>query len=426
MSRISAQNLIVLNINREIDAQNKLHSSVSSGKKQVHGKDSSQVSLVAKNNQVLKNLRAAKGNIQNSLSFLQTQDAALITIGNIIDRCAELKASHLSSFLNNNQKENYDKEFKELQLELRDIREYKFNGVSLFALEEDPTLVSDAVDPNDLESSPNQLSEKVLIKRTGIFDEFGATTSIPVEAGQSGGTGGPNEFVENISLKNFSGRLKLIQWPMTAPDLYTVYHGGVKIYEQAYGFPPLFGGQNTLTMQNGSTHTVTANQNGGDMSKHSSDGNIDYIEFGKGADSGNQSSSMQIIINESGQLGLSTRWDMGYEIEYDPIEIELGDPQNIWSLGDFKLEDLEGFIEVVSTARAENGASAKALEVLNERFEESIIELEKHGSNVEDLNIAQAMADLRKSEALLSLNMKFIHNAAAMDHLLIDDFLLPE
>ena len=82
-----------------------------------------------------------------------------------------------------------DKEFRELQLELRDIREYKFNGVSLFALEEDPTLVSDAVDPNDLESSPSQLSEKVLIKRTGIFDEFGATTSIPIEAGSSNATG---------------------------------------------------------------------------------------------------------------------------------------------------------------------------------------------------------------------------------------------
>ena len=185
MSGISAQNLIVSNLNREIDAQKKLHSSVSSGKKQIHGKDSSQVSLVAKNDQVLKNLRTAKGNIQNSLSFLQTQDAALVTIGKIIDRCAELKASHLSPFLTDNQKENYDKEFRELQLELRDIREYKFNGVSLFALEEDPTLVSDAVDPNDLESSPSQLSEKVLIKRTGIFDEFGATTSIPIEAGSS-------------------------------------------------------------------------------------------------------------------------------------------------------------------------------------------------------------------------------------------------
>ena len=85
MSGISAQNLIVSNLNREIDVQKKLHSSVSSGKKQVHGKDSSQVSLVAKNDQVLKNLRTAKGNIQNSLSFLQTQDAALVTIGKIID-----------------------------------------------------------------------------------------------------------------------------------------------------------------------------------------------------------------------------------------------------------------------------------------------------------------------------------------------------
>jgi len=423
MSRISAQNLIVSNINREIDAQNKLHSSVSSGKKQVHGKDSSQVSLVAKNNQVLKNLRAAKGNIQNSLSFLQTQDAALITIGNIIDRCAELKASHLSSFLTNNQKENYDKEFKELQLELRDIREYKFNGVSLFALEEDPTLVSDAVDPNDLESSPNQLSEKVLIKRTGIFDEFGATTSIPVEAGQSNATGGPEEDRIVIKLSNYAGKITWKQNPYSVTDHFKIIHGSEVVHEKVYGISDNgFGsGNQWVELYDSAAQTstrqlqVTPPAIAGER--------IDVIEFGR---NGNKSTTMQLIVNEFGQTGSGTGWDASYEIEYDPIEIELGDPQNIWSLGDFKLEDLEGFIEVVSTARAQNGASAKALEVLNERFEESIIELEKHGSNIEDLNIAQAMADLRKSEALLSLNMKFIHNAAAMDHLLIDDFLLPE
>ena len=416
MSGISAQNLIVSNLNREIDAQKKLHTSVSSGKKQVHGKDSSQVSLVAKNDQVLKNLRTAKGNIQNSLSFLQTQDAALVTIGKIIDRCAELKASHLSPFLTDNQKENYDKEFRELQLELRDIREYKFNGVSLFALEEDPTLVSDAVDPNDLESSPSQLSETVLIKRTGIFDEFGATTSIPVEAGSSNATGGPNEYREPIQLKNYSGKFTFWQWPVGIPDNFRVYQGSTMIHDKTYGN---FG--ETELMNDGRTITPSAHTPAttGEYNK-----NKDIIPFGR---SGNTSMTLELVMNESGfASGFGTVWSMAYEIEYDPVEIDLGDPQNVWSLGDFKLEDLEGFIEVVSTARAQNGASAKALEVLNERFEESIIELEKHGSNIEDLNIAQAMGDLRKSEALLSLNMKFIHNAAAMDHFLIDDFLLPE
>ena len=58
------------NLNREIDVQKKLHSSVSSGKKQVH--HSSQVSLVAKNDQVLKNLRTAKGcNIQIPYHFFK-------------------------------------------------------------------------------------------------------------------------------------------------------------------------------------------------------------------------------------------------------------------------------------------------------------------------------------------------------------------
>ena len=81
---------------------------------------------------------------------------ALVTIGKIIDRC-RAKVSLLSPFLTDNQKENYDSEFRELQLN-SEIFEYKFNG-GLFALEKtqhlflmfDPMI---GVPPSQLIESP--------------------------------------------------------------------------------------------------------------------------------------------------------------------------------------------------------------------------------------------------------------------------------
>ena len=423
MNTSYAQGMVVSNINRQSVVLNKMTKLVSHGKKSVNpNDDAGSLSAVARNKQTLANLEHTRRNIQNNLSFIQTQDSAMVKVGDIIQRCTEIKTSYLSPLLTDSEKDVYNEEFRSLQLELREMKSLKYNGVSLFALESDPTLIERAEDPNDLNGYNKEGGGVIRIERTGIFDDLKKIVSTPVESGASGAGGGGTSVVNSIELKHYSGKVTLYQWPMSAPDLFTVKHGSSEIYEKAYGSPGN-AGINALTMVDGSKHDVVANQNGSSMSKGSSPGNIDEIFFGKGADAGNQSMKMEIIINQGDQSG-GTLWDMEYTIEYDPIMNDLSDPATIWTLDDYDLDDFEGFLDVVSSARAQNGASQKEIENLSQQYENALVGLQEYSSNMDDVDIAKSVADIKKSEVNLALNYHFIDQVAKIDTLLIDDFLL--
>jgi flagellin len=79
-------------------------------------------------------LSGAQNNSQNALSFLEVQDGMLETVGNILDRMSELKGFASQDPMKSTQdKASYSNEFRDLQVQLYDIAEQKFNGVSLFA-----------------------------------------------------------------------------------------------------------------------------------------------------------------------------------------------------------------------------------------------------------------------------------------------------
>jgi flagellin len=79
-------------------------------------------------------LSGAQSNVQNALSFLEVQDGMLDTVGNIIDRMSELKGLASQDPMKSSQdRASYNNEFKDLQTQLYDISQMKFNGVSLFA-----------------------------------------------------------------------------------------------------------------------------------------------------------------------------------------------------------------------------------------------------------------------------------------------------
>ena len=80
---------------------------------------------------------AALHNHQNALSFLQVQDGVLESIGSIVDRMAELRTMAADVSKNAADVENYSKEFLELQDQLNQMKREKFNGVELFATEEE-------------------------------------------------------------------------------------------------------------------------------------------------------------------------------------------------------------------------------------------------------------------------------------------------
>jgi len=72
-------------------------------------------------------------NISNAKSFLQVQDGVLSSAGKIVDRMAELKSLSQDVLKNSSDIESYNTEFRNLQVQLFQMSETKFNGVSLFA-----------------------------------------------------------------------------------------------------------------------------------------------------------------------------------------------------------------------------------------------------------------------------------------------------
>jgi flagellin len=78
-------------------------------------------------------LSGVEKNIDNAISFLQVQDGVLESSGKILDRMAELKALSQDVLKNDSDIANYNAEFKNLQVQLYQMSDTTFNGVSLFA-----------------------------------------------------------------------------------------------------------------------------------------------------------------------------------------------------------------------------------------------------------------------------------------------------
>ena len=121
------------NLTTANDALRKSLARLSSGKRIVNpADDAAGLAVASKLDSRLSRTQAVRQNNANALSYLQVQDGALRTIGNIVDRIAELRTMANDVTKNTQDIENYSKEFIELQSELQQISKAQFNGISLF------------------------------------------------------------------------------------------------------------------------------------------------------------------------------------------------------------------------------------------------------------------------------------------------------
>jgi flagellin-like hook-associated protein FlgL len=95
--------------------------------------DAGGLAVAYKMDSSMKRTEIVLNNHQNALSFLQVQDGALESVGNIVSRMAELRTMAADITKNSSDIENYSKEFRELQDQLKQVSREKFNGVSLFS-----------------------------------------------------------------------------------------------------------------------------------------------------------------------------------------------------------------------------------------------------------------------------------------------------
>lgn len=108
-------------------------SKLSSGKKLVNaGDDTGAFSQASKLSSKHKRDLGSLQNLQNLVSYSQSQDAVLEQVGKILNRMNELAVRALDVTTNDEDRENYDKEFKELADQLEELDKQDFNGKKLF------------------------------------------------------------------------------------------------------------------------------------------------------------------------------------------------------------------------------------------------------------------------------------------------------
>ena len=101
--------------------------------------DAGGLAVSMKLNASISRLKGVNNNIQNAVSFLEVQDGILQGAASIITRMGELKALSQDVLKNSSDIANYNAEFKNLQVQMYQISQETFNGVSLFATTTTPT-----------------------------------------------------------------------------------------------------------------------------------------------------------------------------------------------------------------------------------------------------------------------------------------------
>ena len=106
---------------------------LASGKRtDIQSKDSGAYSMATRINSLAKTDQHISKNLQNAVSFAQSQDYALESASKIIDRMAQLAGLATNSLISDSDRENYNKQFLSLSKQLNDLSTETFNGKKLF------------------------------------------------------------------------------------------------------------------------------------------------------------------------------------------------------------------------------------------------------------------------------------------------------
>jgi flagellin len=94
--------------------------------------DSGGLSVAMKLQSQINTTNAAKGRVENAKSYVEMQDSALSTAGDILSEMSSLLADYKAEG-NATIKASYATQFKELQVQLNSLKSEQLNGVSLFS-----------------------------------------------------------------------------------------------------------------------------------------------------------------------------------------------------------------------------------------------------------------------------------------------------
>jgi len=179
--------------------------------------------------------------LENTASYLSTQDGGLKRIGEIFDRMGQLRVMYSDQTKTSNDIDHYNLEFKELQTQLRYLRETEYNGHKLFVPSSSEEILFETdVDPEPMKVDGTiQNGGDIEVDRYGIFKSLVSET-VGVSASSNGGWeeqymdfGGISEYTVD---GNHDG--VKITWDRNAysvPDHFQILKNGEVFQEETLG-----------------------------------------------------------------------------------------------------------------------------------------------------------------------------------------------
>ncbi|MBT5910156.1 MAG: hypothetical protein HOH25_10175 [Opitutae bacterium] len=520
MESLSLSHSVVNNLNATLSENTQIQRHLQTGRKIINNQEDSGGlgSITRLNSTVLRN-QAIQQNLQGSLSLLQAQDGMFKVIGNILDRSAELKTKFNSTMYNKHEKAYYDDEFTELQHELRQIAQSKWNGVSLFSTQDSKTLFGKAVDGQtiDQESSDDGSGNTITLSRWGIYhldpdDEpppikkkfLAMTLTDEAQGAPDGYNGGGGkgqagfdsditEWNSFLSDQGIEAEIAVIVNEMKQgagapqdPDGGEILPAGMNEATDMPTFSRVFrgAGRDEYALDPG-TPTIMPNSadqanflmnafeqmtNGGTELPDAlgvfvdNSGSLEFRNVNQGlfefmdrvratypsvilpSDTYTTAASADVVNFPEGEniprsqtgvfkgISLAGREDWIHQskialenlINNDPniaaaVQPTFGEPT--YELDDYTIEDFEGFMESLATARAQNGAEQSRIKHELDELQNKQVGLEQALERADGLDYSLAMARYSKSRDQLHLTANLVSAAREMENTLYTDFL---
>ena len=183
--------------------QKSLHRLSSGSRVSTPAEDAGGLAVSMKLTGSIQRLQGVKSNIQNAVSFLEVQDGVMEASGRIVDRMGELKSLYMDVLKSASDKANYDTEFKDLQQQLYQITQEKFNGVSLFAATTGKVFGTDNVTVSIYTSDQGSAGSVVSVNKSLLLSALNftsATDTANVAAGAAGKSFAASDSTSTIGL----------------------------------------------------------------------------------------------------------------------------------------------------------------------------------------------------------------------------------
>ena len=323
--------------------------------------DAGGLAVAYKMSSQIKRTEAVLNNHQNALSYLQVQDGALESVGNVLNRMAELRTMAADITKNAGDIENYSKEFRELQEQLSQLKLEKFNGVSLFA--SNTFGANNGAVGNTLENQTNVTtvggdSSQIVLNKDGNT----ATDSLSVAAGEY--------FIQTTD--SVTGKLSLstVKYEKFSRELLTNPSGQPGDGSIGLNVTNLQFILSIGTFDNGTSNTGEEGINLGGFA-----GNYKFD-------------------NDSGQI-------QGYKDATAATDKGLDSDGFIKSILNVSIGSFTEMIQRLADARAENGAEQQRVQSSYEFHQTNLVNLEAAHGRIMDVDVALESTRFAKNNVLV-------------------------